>query len=38
MADLIDTRRSLRLETIVVGLILAEIALTFVQIAIGFGR
>jgi uncharacterized Rmd1/YagE family protein len=38
MTDLIDTRRSLRLETIVVGLILAEIALTFVQIAVGFGR
>jgi uncharacterized Rmd1/YagE family protein len=38
MTDLIDTRRSLRLETIVVGLILAEIVLTFVQIAIGFSH
>jgi uncharacterized Rmd1/YagE family protein len=38
MTDLIDTRRSLRLEIIVVGLILAEIALTLFQIAVGFGR
>ncbi|MDB5452573.1 MAG: hypothetical protein JWO33_1151 [Caulobacteraceae bacterium] len=35
MTDLIDTQRSLRLETIIVGLILAEIALTLVQM--GFG-
>jgi uncharacterized Rmd1/YagE family protein len=35
MTDLIDTQRSLRLETIIVGLILAEIALTLFQMAIG---
>ena len=33
LTDLIDTNRSLRLEAIVVGLILAEIALTLVQMA-----
>ncbi len=38
MTDLIDTRRSLRLETIVVGLILAEIALTLFQMAIGLSH
>ena len=31
LTDLIDTKRSLRLEAIVVGLILAEIALTLIQ-------
>jgi uncharacterized Rmd1/YagE family protein len=31
LTDLIDTRRALRLETIIVGLILAEIALTLIQ-------
>jgi uncharacterized Rmd1/YagE family protein len=31
LTDLIDTNRSLRLEVIVVGLILAEIALTLIQ-------
>lgn len=34
MTDLIDTRRSLRLEAIIVGLILAEIALTLTQMAL----
>ena len=33
LTDLIDTRRSLRLEVIIVGLILAEIALTLLQMA-----
>jgi len=33
LTDLIDTNRSLRLEAIVVGLILAEIALTLAQMA-----
>ena len=32
MTDLIDTQRSLRLEAIIVGLILAEIALTLFQL------
>jgi uncharacterized Rmd1/YagE family protein len=35
LTDLIDTRRSLRLEVIIVGLILAEIALTLLQMARG---
>ncbi|HTK34232.1 MAG TPA: RMD1 family protein [Caulobacteraceae bacterium] len=35
LTDLIDTQRSLRLETIVVGLILTEIALTLFQIVHG---
>jgi uncharacterized Rmd1/YagE family protein len=35
MTDLIDTQRSLRLEAIVVGLILLEVALTLVQMATG---
>ena len=35
MTDLIDTQRSLRLEAIVVGLILLEVALTLFQIATG---
>jgi uncharacterized Rmd1/YagE family protein len=35
MTDLIDTQRSLRLEAVVVGLILAEIALTVFQILRG---
>ncbi len=33
LTDLIDTRRSLRLEAVVVALILAEIALTLIQMA-----
>jgi uncharacterized Rmd1/YagE family protein len=33
LTDLIDTKRSLRLERIIVGLILAEIALTVLQMA-----
>ena len=35
MTDLIDTRRSLRLETIIVILIVAEIGLTLVQMGLG---
>ncbi len=35
MTDLIDTQRSLRLEAIVVGLILLEVALTLFQMATG---
>jgi uncharacterized Rmd1/YagE family protein len=35
LTDLIDTQRSLRLESIIVGLILAEIALTLFQMVLG---
>lgn len=38
LTDLIDTRRALRLEAIVVGLILAEILLTLFQMAWGFAH
>jgi uncharacterized Rmd1/YagE family protein len=37
MMDLIDTQRSLRMEAIIIGLILAEIALTLFQMATGHG-
>ena len=38
LADMIDTERSLRLEAIIVGLIVFEIAITFYQMATGRGH